>query len=311
MGNSLSVRLREIFQSKNEDGWLGRVRQNARAFFELRRVPLLAHGGAGAFDLIDARPEPGTRKRQAVSFLVHGAVIGALLLFASHAPGRPPGNPPPGKDGPLLYPPITKYLSQREPSGGNKGSNRDLLPPTMGELAAHSQFVLVRPHLPTEQNPVLPVEPTLYDPNATMAVTHRDLGLPWMKDKNNSNGNQGGNGIGTKTGDSIGSTDGDDEGEVIGGRYALGAYPVKCLYCPDPEYSDAARKEKLQGIVTLEVLVRPDGRVGRVRIVKGLGLGLDERAMDAVRGWRFEPARDAARNPIAQWVTVETTYRLF
>jgi outer membrane biosynthesis protein TonB len=48
-----------------------------------------------------------------------------------------------------------------------------------------------------------------------------------------------------------------------------------------------------------------------VKIVKGVGLGLDERAINAVQGWRFDPARDAARNPIAQWVTVETTYRLF
>jgi TonB family protein len=311
MGNSLSVRLREIFQGKNEEGWLGRVRQNARAFFELRKVPALAHVGAGAFDLLDGRSAPGTKKRQAVSLLVHAAVIGGLLLIGAKVPERRPGDHQAGKDGPLLYPPLSRYLYEHEPRGGGKGSNHDLLPPTAGGLAAHSRFVIIRPHLPTEQNPILPVEPTLYDTNATQAVTHRDLGLPWMKDKNNSNGDKGGNGIGTKAGDSIGSTDGDDEGEATGGRYAPGAYPVKCLYCPDPEYSDEARKAKMQGIVTLEVLVRPDGRVGRVRIVKGLGLGLDERAMDAVRGWRFEPARDAARKPIAQWVTVETTYRLF
>jgi TonB family protein len=311
MGNSLSVRLREIFQSKNEESWLGRVRLNAQAFFELRRMPALSHSGAAAFDLLDARPAPGTRARQAVSLLVHGTVIGGLFLLGANVPGRPPGNPQPGKKGPLLYPPLSRYFSEHEPSGGGKGSNRDLLPPTAGELAAHSQFVIIRPHLPTEQNPVLPVEPTLYDPNATMAASHRELGLPWMKDKNNSSGDKGGNGIGTKPRDSMGLTEGGDEGEATDGRYIPGAYPVKCLYCPDPEYSDAARKEKLQGIVTLEVLVRPDGRAGRLRIVKGLGLGLDERAMDAVRGWRFEPARDAARNPIAQWVTVETTYRLF
>jgi TonB family protein len=311
MGDSLSVRLREIFQSKNEESWLGRVRQNAQAFFELRRMPALSHGGAGAFDLLDARPAPGTRRRQAMSLLVHGTLIGGLLLLGANVPGRPPGNPEPRNKGPLLYPPLGRYFSEHEPSGGGKGSNRDLLPPTAGELAAHSQFVIIRPHLPTEQNPALPVEPTLYDPNATMAVPHRELGLPWMKDKNNSSGDKGGNSFGTKPGDSMGSTEGDDEGEATDGRYVPGAYPVKCLYCPDPEYSDAARKEKLQGSVTLEVLVRPDGRVGRLRIIKGLGLGLDERAMDAVRGWRFEPARDAAHNPIAQWVTVETTYRLF
>jgi len=314
MGDSLSVRLQEIlrntFQSKREESWLRRVQENARASFALRGPAALAHG-SGAFDLLDARPEPGTRKRQAVSLLVHGAVIGGLLLAGStikHSPEPP--QPSPG-DGKLLIPPLSRYFHERDPRGGGKGSNNDSLPPTKGDLASHSQFVLLRPHLPTEQNPVLPVEPSLHDPDAAMALPHRDLGLPWMKDKNNSNGNDGGDTMGTKRGNTMGSTDGDDEGESAGGRYSRGAYPVKCLYCPDPEYTEEARKEKLQGIVTLEVLVRADGRAGQVKIVKGLGLGLDERAMNAVKRWRFEPARDAARNPITAWVTVETTYRLF
>jgi periplasmic protein TonB len=311
MGNSLSVRLREVFQSENQESWLGRVRQNAQAFFALRRVAAVSHGGAGAFDLLEARPAPGTRKRQAVSLLVHGAVIGGLLLIGANVPNRSPDKHGPGKDGALLYPPLGRYFSEHEPRGGGKGSNHDLLPPTVGESAAHSQFVLIRPHLSTEQNHTILVEPTLYDPNATMAITHRDLGLPWMKDKNNSNGDKGGNTIGTNPGDTMGSTDGDDEGEATGGRYAPGAYPVKCLYCPDPEYTDEARHEKLQGSVTLRVLVTREGRAGQIKIVKGLGLGLDERAISAIRSWRFQPARDANKNEIAQWVTVETTYRLF
>jgi len=169
----------------------------------------------------------------------------------------------------------------------------------------------LRPHLPTEQNPELPVEPTLFDANGAAPTHVRDLGLPWMKDKTNSNGSDGGNTIGTKAGDSIGSRDGDDEGESIGGKYSPGAYPVKCVYCPDPEYTDEARHAKLQGSVTLRVLVTADGRAGRVRMVKGLGFGLDDRAMEKVRIWRFEPARDANRKAVAQWVTVEATYRLF
>src|SRR5262249_22745393 len=72
-----------------------------------------------------------------------------------------------------------------------------------------------------------------------------------------------------------------------------------------------ARHAKLQGNVTLRVLVTADGRASRLNIVRGIGLGLDERAMETVRKWRFEPARDAKRNALAQWVTVEVTYRLF
>jgi TonB family protein len=110
----------------------------------------------------------------------------------------------------------------------------------------------------------------------------------------------------------VGTSDGNEEGDSgSAGSPVQGVYPAKCLYCPDPEYTDEARHEKLQGIVTLRVLVTADGRAGHVRIIKGLGLGLDERAAETVRKWRFQPARDAARNAIAEWVTVETTYRLF
>jgi periplasmic protein TonB len=313
MGNSLSVRLlnffRNTFQSTEEENWLGRVRQNARAFFDLRGAAALPPG-AGAFDLLDARSGSGARKRQALSLLVHGAVIGGLLLVGGSVSNSPPAPRLPGGTG--LLPPPPRYFLEIKPAGNGKGSNHDLLPVTSGNLAPLSQIVLLRPHLRTEQAPALPVEPTIADLNATLPMQYeRDLGLPWMKDKNNSNGNDGGNAMGTKRGGAMGSSDGDDEGESTGDRYSRGAYPVKCLYCPDPEYTEQARKEKLQGIVKLKVLVGADGRAVRVKIMKGLGLGLDERAVDAVKGWRFEAARDAARNPVATWVTVETTYRLF
>jgi periplasmic protein TonB len=86
---------------------------------------------------------------------------------------------------------------------------------------------------------------------------------------------------------------------------------VVCRYCPAPSYSDEARKAKLQGHVTLRVLVGAEGRVKDVQLVHGLGLGLDENAIHAVRGWQFVPAMDAARRPVATWITIETVFRLF
>jgi periplasmic protein TonB len=80
---------------------------------------------------------------------------------------------------------------------------------------------------------------------------------------------------------------------------------------PDPRYSDEAREAKLQGTVTLQVLVGADGRASEVRLVKGLGMGLDERAEQMVRSWHFMPAHDALRHSVARWVTVEAVYRLF
>src|SRR3989440_5492154 len=189
MGNSLSVRLRGIFQDKREESWWERVAENARAFVALRGTRAFAHGGAGAFDLLDARPEPSTRRRQAASILVHGAVIGGLLLLGS-VPRHPPRESNSATKGGTVMMPFDKFLSATKPDGGGKGSNHDLLPPTAGNPVQHSPIVLLRPHLPTEQNPELPVEPTIFDANAPAPTHVRDLGLPGMKDKANSNGNE-------------------------------------------------------------------------------------------------------------------------
>jgi TonB family protein len=85
----------------------------------------------------------------------------------------------------------------------------------------------------------------------------------------------------------------------------------RCGYCPDPQYTDEAREAKLQGTVTLQVLVGADGRASQIRIARGIGLGLDDRAVQSVRGWKFIPARDAARRAVPAWVTVEAVFRLF
>src|SRR5439155_7613078 len=61
----------------------------------------------------------------------------------------------------------------------------------------------------------------------------------------------------------------------------------QCLRCPDPLYSDEARQAKMQGQVTMRVLVGLDGRARDIQVTRGIGLGLDENAVRAVRGWQF------------------------
>ena len=312
MGNSLSVRVRSVFQNSNEESWLSRVKDNARAFFDLRRVAM--PGGAGAFDLLDAMPEPGARRRQAVSALVHALVIGALLLLGRQAVDKlPPSYEIWGKGKPLLrWNPEVAARTQK--AGGTNGSGGHLgeLPPSAGDFAARSNVVVIHPRLPDHQEHALPVEPTIFDVMANDVRHVPQIGLPNMKERNDSNGPGKKDGMGFNgDGNAMGTGEDNGVGESGDGRPGSGAYPVKCVYCPDPEYTDEARKAKLQGTVTLRVLVSADGRAGRVKIIKGLGLGLDERAMDMVRQWRFEPARDAGRHAITEWVTVETTYRLF
>ena len=133
-----------------------------------------------------------------------------------------------------------------------------------------------------------------------------------MKDKTDSGGQGPGHGIGDGDGDRMG--DGKDGGSGIGtpgtGHDRAASEPT-CMYCPNPAYTDEARHEKIQGSVTLQVLVGADGRAMDVRVSKGLGLGLDERAAQTIRGWHFHPAKDASGHAVATWITIETVFRLF
>jgi TonB family protein len=81
------------------------------------------------------------------------------------------------------------------------------------------------------------------------------------------------------------------------------------LYKKEPEYSEEARKAKYQGTVVLYIEVDPSGRAVNPRVVRSLGLGLDEKAMEAVRQWKFKPGyRDG--KPVTVAATIEVNFRL-
>lgn len=85
--------------------------------------------------------------------------------------------------------------------------------------------------------------------------------------------------------------------------------PPRLIYHPNPEYSEAARKANLQGTCVLRVEVGTDGAVHDVRVERSLERGLDEKAIEAVRSWKFEPALKN-ENPVADEITVEVSFRL-
>jgi TonB family protein len=81
----------------------------------------------------------------------------------------------------------------------------------------------------------------------------------------------------------------------------------KILFQPEPEFSDPARKLHLKGVVGLNIVVDQAGRVSDVRIVKPMGAGLDENAVNTVRTWRFAPATKDGR-PVAVAVYIEVDF---
>jgi len=101
-------------------------------------------------------------------------------------------------------------------------------------------------------------------------------------------------------------------GGIGGGVYRVGegVSAPRVLYDPDPEYSQEARQAKYQGTVVLWVVIGPDGLAHDVRVSRSLGMGLDEKAVDAVRKWRFQPAEKDG-HPVAVQVNVEVNFRLY
>ena len=84
-----------------------------------------------------------------------------------------------------------------------------------------------------------------------------------------------------------------------------------CIYCPDPEYSPEARKAGWQGTVVLDVVVTAAGTVERIIPIKGPALGIEEKAVEAVRKWRLKPALDVDGHPTAVRIPIEITFRFF
>ena len=113
-----------------------------------------------------------------------------------------------------------------------------------------------------------------------------------------------GNGIGNGNGSGAGGGNG-------GGVYSVGngTTPPTVLSKVDPEYSEEARKAKYQGTVVLYVEVDASGKPGNLKVMRSLGLGLDEKAMEAVAKWKFRPGYKDGK-PVTVAATVEVNFRL-
>jgi len=300
-----------------QDSWTRRVRENFHQVLTPARIFPSSVNGAPIHVL---KLEMSTRhsRAQSVSFMTHATIIAVLALIAAqplkitkdqHNSARKVLDH-------LTFPShsLPKSTDIAPDPGSGSGGGRVPIPTTVGNLVRSSSIQLVRPSLPPRQDVNMPVPPTIFDPAAAAVLTSvNKVGLPWMKDDTNSAGPGDSNTIGS----SFGHTMGDGPHDGPGGqgasstKYREGATLPKCAYCPDPQYTDEAREAKLQGTVTLQVLVGADGRAAEIRIVRGIGLGLDERAAQAIRGWKFVPAQDAGRRTVPAWVTVEAVFRLF
>ena len=302
--------------SSSRDSLLQRIRENFRQAFAPVRIFPSSANGAPLHALLWGRSARSNRAHS-VSLLTHAVVIAALLMAAVHPSSGDPNRIPSGPKVPGILPAprdLLDVLRSLHPSDGRgSGGGRTPIPTTTGNFVPVSSIQIVRPSLPPKRESILPVPPTILDPAAPPMLTSvNKIGLPWMREDTNSSGPGDSNTIGNSGGKTMGNGPIDGPGGESDSRFAYrpGVTLPTCVYCPDPQYTDEAREAKLQGKVTLRVLVGADGRASQIQVVQGIGMGLDDRAVQSVRAWKFTPAHDGTRRVVPAWVTVEIIFRL-
>lgn len=215
---------------------------------------------------------------------------------------------------PYVLPP-----SKTQAGGGGGGGDRDKLQASKGALPRFAREQITPPAaVIRNENPKLAVEPTVVVPPQIQLPHTGTLGDPLSAVLSPpSNGPGFGGGIGSGSGGGVGSGTGPGVGPGRGGGIGGGVYQVgggvsapRPIYSPDPDYSEEARKAKYQGTVVLWVVVGADGRPHDIRIYRSLDMGLDEKAIEAIRTWKFAPARKDGI-PVAVQVNIEVSFHLY
>lgn len=216
---------------------------------------------------------------------------------------------------------ISPYVlpaSAKQSGGGGGGGDRDKFAASKGTLPKQLREQIAPPAVVVRnESPKLSVDPSVVAPPLQISQTG-PLGDPLSKILGPpSNGTGYGGGIGSGSGGGVGSGRGPGVGPGWGGGIGGGVYTVgggvsapRATYSPDPEYSEEARKAKYQGTVVLWMIVGPDGKPHDVRVMRSVGMGLDEKAIEAVRTWRFDPARKDG-HAVSVQISVEVDFRLY
>ena len=260
---------------------------------------------------------------QALSFAVH--VLLAVLIIVPLLPEIMSPQTTQAKNIIVTQLDISPYAPKLPPGpkkagGGGGGGEHNPIPASKGKLPKFGWTQFTPPAVKPPEHPRLAMTPTvLGNPDLRLPSPNTpNWGDPLAKAITDSGGPGGGSGIGTGCCGGVGSGQGGGVGPGEGwgtgggppGAGTNGYGEPTCLYCPSPAFSDEAVKAKYQGQVLLQAVITADGRATNIHVIKGLGVGLDEKAIEAVRNWRFNPARGPDGRPAAVTTTIEVTFRL-
>jgi TonB family protein len=247
-----------------------------------------------------------------VSLAVHVGVVALALFLGSLKPVQQLI-----KDHtPLTFTPLTPFEPAKKiASGGGGGGARSPLEASKGKLPqiSHKQFT---PPRVDQVDAKLPMVPTIIADTPPPNINSPFYGDPLSHMGTPSNGTGFGGGIGSGSGGGVGSGRGPGTGPGSGGGFGGGVYRIgggvsmpSIIKKVEPEYSEEARKAKWQGTVKLTVIVDETGHARDIKVEKSLGLGLDQKAIEAVEKWLFKPGMKDGK-PVSVYATIEVTFHL-
>ena len=325
IARAAGVSVREV-QALMDSGAVGTVDGRFVPTADAVRAVRLVGGSAAAPERqLFGRPAAPPRtpgRAMAASGALHAAMLAAATMLMTMGVSSAPEQTPDPVQVRLVF------LPKPGPGGGGGGGGlRQPAPPSKAELkgtralrspvpppkpiATRKPEPRPDPPPPVRPEPVArPIEPPpppvvpaalpqVVAPVAPVpADTHDRAGVAADAPDSASHGPGTGGGAGTGRGSGMGEGDGSGIGPGSGGGTGGGPYrpgsgitPPGLLKEIRPDYTEDARRRGIEGDVVLEIVVRADGGVGSVRVLQGLGGGLDQRAVEAVRQWRFSPAR--------------------
>lgn len=245
-----------------------------------------------------------TGRTAGISIGIHVLVI-ALLLIGFQTPKIVQSLK---QDPTILYVPAWKPklppAAQRAGGGGGHTEPKPT-PPIKGVAPRPAPKQFMPPALAVPQ-PKLPMTPTI---NAQAPqITASNYGDPLASAMAGSFGSGSGTGVGPGSGDGYGPGSGGGSG---GGVYRIGGdvSSPQIISKVEPEYSEEARKAKYQGEVMLQITIDANGIPRDIHVVRPLGMGLDEKAIEAVQHWRFRPAMKGGK-AVAVTANVDVSFRL-
>jgi periplasmic protein TonB len=211
--------------------------------------------------------------------------------------------------------------AKTQAGGGGGGGDHDVLQASKGKLPKFSLKPQLAPPEAVIRNldPKLPVEPTvIVPPDIKVAMNSMpNLGDPKSSAVIPSNGPGSYGGIGPGSGGGVGPGNGrgvgpGDEAGMGGGAYrpGKGVTPPRVIYQTDPEFSEEARKAKYQGTCVLGLVVDANGHPTQIRVLSALGMGLDEKAIESVKNWKFEPGKKDGHDVPVE-IAVEVDFHLY